>query len=157
MKKIAFLKYLRSVHPVGLFLSVCGVLAAACLVPLIAFFIYMKGEPTRADMEKELQAVRQGRVKRERSGLVASAKHTMYVTRAADGTLTALWPYNLAHDDNYFEGYLFEERPLTTDKVTAFGPFRWGRPDRPPPVLTHLTVDRKISEHWYHVQGEMYK
>ncbi len=150
-------RYLRFVHPLGAALTVCGVLIAISVLLILAFFSYMKGEPSMADMVREARAVQSGAMKPDRSGSVASAKHMMYVTRSTNGAMTVLWPYNLAHDDNYFEGYLFEERPLTADKATAFGPFRGGHSNTSQPVPTHLRVDRKISEHWYHVQGEMYK
>jgi len=158
MSGTIFIKHLRSVPLIKMALAFCGVLVAACALLFAGFWVYMSAGPRMADMEKDLQAIQQGTVKPDRSGYVASAKNGMvYVTHAADGALSVLWPYNLAHDDNYFEGYLFEERPLTTNKVTAFGPFRGGHLNASPPVLTHLRVDRKISEHWYHVQGEMYK
>lgn len=155
MKKVAFLKYLRSVHPVGLFLSGCGVLAIAFLVPLIAFSIYMRDEPSMVDMQKDLKAVQLGIMKPSRSGSVPYAKNTMYVTRAADKALTVLWPYGFAHDDNYFEGYLFSDTVLKTDKVTVLAPTRYTTANRP--WMTHLRVDRTLGGHWYHVQGEMYK
>lgn len=109
-----------------------------------------------AEMEEELRAVQQGSVKPDHSGFVLIKQHGVYITRAADKTLVILWPYNLAHDDNYFEGCLFSDRVLTSDKLTASGPVRGGYPGEPRSWMTHLRVDRKISEHWYHVQDEMY-
>ena len=156
MKKIAFLKYLRSVHPLGAALTVCGVLIALCAALFFGFWAYMSADPRIADMEKDLWSVQHGKAKPNNSGLVASAKNMMYVTRAANGSLVVLWPYNLAHDDNYFEGFLFSDIKLNSNKVSALGPTRGGS-NGYSKWLTHLTVDRTINEHWYHVQGEMYK
>ena len=156
MSGTVLIRYLRSVHPVGLFLSVCGGMVVICVLLFIGFWVYMSAGPRMADMKRDLQAIQQGRLKPDRSGYVPSEKNGMvYVTYAPDGALSVLWPYNLAHDDNYFEGYLFSERVLETNKVTVLAPTRYMTAHEA--WMTHLSMDRKISEHWYHVQGEMYK
>ncbi len=138
------------------------IVAAFILLPLIVFVIwfsiyaaYMKNEPSFAEAKKTLLLIRQGSLKPSHSGSVSTPDRMTYVTHASNGALTVLWPYNLAHDDNYFEGLLFSDTVLTTDKVTALAPTRY--PTANKAWMTHLTVDRRISEHWYHVQGEMYK
>ena len=147
-------------HPVGQALAICFV----CSLPIVAFVIvvlsyaaYMKNEPNLNEAKKTLRSIQEGGAKPDRFGCIMTKDHIVYVTRAVGGALTVLWPYNLAHDDNYFEGLLFSDVALTSKQVIALGPARVAYPKAPPSLMTHLTVDRMISEHWYHVQGEMYK
>ena len=125
MSGTSLVRILRSVHPMGLALSVCGILVAFCAAVFFGFWAYMSAGPGMAAMEKDLQAVQAGTMKPNHSGLVSVAKNTMYVTRAADKTITVLWPYNFAHDDNYFEGCLFSDHILTSDKTIALAPTRY--------------------------------
>jgi len=157
VQRAALIKRWRDLHPVGQALAVCFVLILACVFWVLSYAAYMKNEPDLNEATKTLQSIQQGRVKPDSSGRVETEHYTVYLTRAAGGALTVLWPYNLAHDDNAFEGLLFSDTALTSNHVTALGPTRHGYPNAPSSLMTHLTVDRTISEHWYHVQGEMYK
>ena len=118
---------------------------------------FARGTPNFAVMQHELSLIQKGQVKPDVWGRVITKKSAAYVTISATQKLTVLWPYNMAHDDNYFEGFLFSDKALISNKITALGPVRGGFANAPKFWMTHLTVDRTISEHWYHVQGEMYK
>ena len=156
MRGAVLVKWWREVHPLGQILTVCAAAVVACLLWFVAFFHSMKNEPDQKQAQKTLRAIQRGQLKPDRAGLVVTENHTIYVTRAA-GKLTVLWPYNLAHDDNYFEGLLFSDMAVTSNRLIALGPTRGGYLNAPQSFLTHLIVDRKLSEHWYHVQGKMYK
>ena len=157
MIQIAFFKYLRSVTLMKLVLAFCAIPLIGFVWFVLWFWASMKGEPRMADMVREARAIQSGAIKPDRSGHVSLAKDMVFVTRDANKALTILWPYNLAHDDNYFEGYLFSDPVLTSDRTVALAPDRQGYIGAPGFRMTHLKVDRKISEHWYHVQGEMHK
>ena len=118
---------------------------------------FARGTPDFAAVQHELSLIQKGQVKPDAWGRVMTKKSAAYVTISATQKLTVLWPYNMAHDDNYFEGFLFSDKTLTSSKVTALGPVRGGRLKSPKSWMILLAIDRTISEHWYHVQGEMYK
>ncbi len=154
---MALIRRWRTVHPLGWALIGCLAALLALVILFLSWSAYLSRGPNFSDAARELQAIKQGKVKPDSSGRVDTQHHTIYVTRGVDGTLTALWPYNLAHDDNYFEGLLFSDVAPVSRQVVALGPVRGGYPSAPRSFMTHLKVDRKISEHWYHILGKMYK
>ena len=141
----------------GQVLTACAVLIGFLLCLVLSFAACMVNEPNQDEAKRTLLSIQKGLVKPSASGLVETADHTVYVTHAAGGSLVALWPYNLAHDDNYFEGLLFSDQAPKNRRIAALGPTRGGYPNAPRSFMTHLMVDHEISEHWYHVQGKMYK
>ena len=157
MNGAALVKRWRDVHPMGQVLTVCAVFIGFLLCLVLSFAAYMVNEPNQDEAKRALLSIRQGLIKPNASGLVETADHTVYVTYAAGGCLVVLWPYNLAHDDNYFEGLLFSDQVLKNRQITALGPTRARYPGAPYSFMTNLRVDHEISEHWYHVQGKMYK
>ena len=141
------------------------IIVVIALVPVIACAIgglrrldaFLRGEPNFADVQNDLRLIQQRQVKPDAWGRIMFQHDTAYMTSGVAKNITVLWPYNLAHDDNYFEGLLFSDIALTSNEVTALGPVRGGSLNAPRSWLTHLTIDRTVSDHWYHVQGEMYK
>ena len=117
---------------------------------------FARGTPNFAVVQHELSLIQRGQAKPDAWGRVTFSGYAAYVTRGKTQKLIVLWPYNLAHDDNYFEGFLFSDTALTSS-ILAHAPVRGGYLNAPKSWMTLLTIDRTISNHWYHVQGEMYK
>ena len=157
MNGAALVKEWRDVHPLGRAFAVSTVLIIVCALLVLSYAGYVRNEPDLNEAHRTRWSIQNGIVKPDRFGCIDIEHQPVYVTRAAGGSLIVLWPYNLAHDDNYFAGLLFSDQAPKNRQITALGPTRGGYPNAPRSFMTHLRVDHEISEHWYHVQGKMYK